>query len=101
MLAVGLLGGSIADVVDRRKLALVTSVCLMAVSAAFAVQAYPPAAVAAVRAGHGAGRAARGQCPGPAHVRAAAGAARELNAAITLNTLAGRVTMLFGPVLRA
>ena len=30
VLAVGLLGGSIADVVDRRKLALVTSVCLMA-----------------------------------------------------------------------
>src|SRR5208282_4307893 len=36
VLAVGLLGGSIADMVDRRKLVLVTSVGLMAVSAAFA-----------------------------------------------------------------
>jgi Transmembrane secretion effector len=40
VLIIGLLGGSIADVVDRRKLALVTSAGLMAVSAAFAVQAY-------------------------------------------------------------
>ena len=40
VLLVGLLGGSAADVVDRRKLALVTSTCLMAVSAMFAAQAY-------------------------------------------------------------
>jgi MFS family permease len=40
VLVVGLLGGSAADVVDRRKLALVTSVGLMAVSAMFAAQAY-------------------------------------------------------------
>ena len=42
VLIVGLFGGSIADAVDRRKLALVTSAGLMAVSAAFAVQAYRP-----------------------------------------------------------
>ena len=40
VLVVGLLGGSAADVVDRRRLALAASVCLMAVSAAFAAQAY-------------------------------------------------------------
>ena len=37
-IVVGLLGGSAADAVDRRKLALVASGCLMAVSAAFAAQ---------------------------------------------------------------
>jgi len=40
VLIVGLLGGSAADAVDRRALALVTTACLMAVSAGFAVQAY-------------------------------------------------------------
>jgi MFS family permease len=40
VLIIGLLGGSIADVVDRRKLALLTTAALMAVSAAFAAQAY-------------------------------------------------------------
>jgi MFS family permease len=37
---VGLLGGSIADVVDRRKLVLVTSSLLTLVSLGFAAQAY-------------------------------------------------------------
>ena len=37
VLIVGLLGGSAADAVDRRALALVTTACLMAVSAGFAV----------------------------------------------------------------
>jgi MFS family permease len=39
-LAVGLLGGPVADAVDRRKLVLVTSSCLAAVSAALAAQAF-------------------------------------------------------------
>lgn len=39
-LAIGLLGGSVADATDRRKLVLVTSGCLAAVSAALAAQAY-------------------------------------------------------------
>src|SRR5712691_685575 len=38
-LAVGLLGGSVADAADRRKLVLVTSSCMAAVSAALAAQA--------------------------------------------------------------
>ncbi len=39
-LAVGLLGGSLADAVDRRKLVLVVSCGLAGVSALFAIQAY-------------------------------------------------------------
>ena len=39
-LAVGLLGGPVTDVIDRRKLVLVTTSCLAAVSAALAVQAF-------------------------------------------------------------
>ena len=39
-LVVGLLGGSIVDATDRRKLVLITSVCLAAVSALLAVQAF-------------------------------------------------------------
>jgi MFS family permease len=39
-LAVGLLGGPVTDVIDRRKVVLVTTSCLAAVSAALAVQAF-------------------------------------------------------------
>src|SRR5215469_15962438 len=39
-LLIGLLGGSVTDAMDRRKLVLVTSGCLAAVSAAFAAQAF-------------------------------------------------------------
>jgi len=40
MLTAGLLGGSIADAVDRRKLVLVTTSCLAVVSAGLAAQAF-------------------------------------------------------------
>jgi len=40
VIALGLLGGSLADAVDRRRLVLVTSSCLTLVSAALAAQAY-------------------------------------------------------------
>lgn len=40
LLAFGLIGGSLADAVDRRKLVLITSTCLTLVSAGFAVQAF-------------------------------------------------------------
>lgn len=39
MLTIGLLGGSLADAVDRRKLVLVTTTCLAATSAGLAAQA--------------------------------------------------------------
>ncbi len=101
VLAVGLLGGSIADAVDRRKLALVTSACLMAVSAAFAVQAYARSgqlwllyALAMVQAVLQAVSAPARRTFTPQLVPPG-----QLTAAIALNTLAGRVTMLFGPAL--
>ena len=101
VLIVGLLGGSIADVVDRRKLALATSAGLMAVSAAFAVQAYAEfgqlwllytlAMVQAVLQATGA--------PARGTFVARLVPANQLTAAIALNTLTGRITMLFGPAL--
>jgi MFS family permease len=39
-LSIGLFGGSLADATDRRKLVLVTSGCMAAVSGLFAVQAF-------------------------------------------------------------
>ncbi len=39
-LLIGVLGGAIADAVDRRKLVLIVSCCLAAVSAALALQAF-------------------------------------------------------------
>ena len=101
VLVVGLLGGSIADAVDRRKLALVTSAGLMAVSAAFAGQAYARSgqlwllyALAMVQAVLQAVSAPARRTFTPQLVPPG-----QLTAAIALNTLAGRITMLFGPAL--
>lgn len=101
VLVVGLLGGAIADSVDRRRLALVTSVFLMAVSAAFAAQAYAGLgqlwllyALALVQAvlqaiGAPARRTFMPRLVPP----------EQLTAAIALNTLSGRIAMLAGPAL--
>jgi len=101
VLIIGLLGGSIADVVDRRKLALVTSAGLMAVSAAYAVQAYAQFGrlwllylLAGAQAVLQATSAPSRRTFVPRLVPA-----DQLTAAIALNTLAGRITMLFGPAL--
>jgi MFS family permease len=101
VLIVGLLGGSVADVADRRKLALVTSAGLMAVSAAFAVQAYAGSSqlwllylLAVVQAVLQAVSAPARRTFLPRLVPP-----EQLTAAIALNTLAGRITMLFGPAL--
>ena len=101
VLIIGLAGGSIADVVDRRKLALVTSVALMAVSAAFAVQAYAGFGqlwllylLAMVQAVLQATSAPSRRTFVPRLVPPA-----QLTSAIALNTLTGRITMLFGPAL--
>lgn len=101
VLFVGLVSGSVADQVDRRKLALVTTAGLMMVSAAFAAQAcaavgwlwllYALAMVQAVLQALGA--------PARRTFVARLVAADQLTAAIALNTLTSRVTMLFGPVL--
>jgi MFS family permease len=101
VLIVGLYGGAIADAVDRRKLALYTTAGLMVVSAAFAAQAYAQlgqlwllyllAAVQAVLRGLGS-PARRTFVPRLVP-------AGKLTAAIALNTLTGRITMLVGPAL--
>jgi MFS family permease len=101
VLVIGLAGGSIADVVDRRKLALLTAAALMAVSAAFAVQAYAGFGqlwllylLAMVQAVLQATSAPSRRTFVPRLVPPA-----QLTAAIALNTLTGRITMLFGPAL--
>jgi MFS family permease len=101
VLIIGLLGGSIADVVDRRKLALVTSAGLMAVSAAYAVQAYAQFGrlwllylLAGAQAVLQATSAPSRRTFVPRLVPA-----DQLTAAIALTTLTGRITMLFGPAL--
>ena len=101
VLVVGLLGGAIADSVDRRRLALVTSVFLMAVSAAFAAQAYADLgqlwllyALAMVQAVLQAIGAPARRTFVPRLVPP-----EQLTAAIALNTLSGRIAMLAGPAL--
>jgi MFS family permease len=101
VLIIGLLGGLIADAVDRRKLALATSVGLMAVSAAFAVQAYAQFGrlwllylLALVQAVLQATSAPSRGTFVPRLVPP-----DRLTAALALNTLTGRITMLFGPAL--
>ena len=101
VLFVGLLGGAVADTVDRRKLALVVSGCLMAVSAAFAAQAYAGLgqvwllyALAMVQAVLQATAAPSRRTFMPRLVPP-----EQLTAAIALNTLSGRIVMLAGPAL--
>jgi MFS family permease len=101
VLFVGLLGGAIADSVDRRRLALVTSAFLMAVSAAFAAQAYRGQgqlwllyALAMVQAVLQAVSAPAQRTFMPRLVPP-----EQLTAAIALNTLSGRIAMLAGPAL--
>ena len=101
VLVVGLLGGAIADSVDRRRLALAVSVCLMAVSAAFAAQAYAALgqlwllyALALVQAVLQAVSAPARRTFMPRLVPP-----EQLTAAIALNTLSGRIAMLAGPAL--
>jgi MFS family permease len=100
-LFVGLIGGSVADKVDRRKLALIMGGCLAGVSALFAVQAF-----------------AGSQLLWPLYLlimiqsvlSAISAPARktfmprllpkeQLRAGIALSTLSGRITMLAGPAL--
>jgi MFS family permease len=101
VLIIGLLGGAIADVADRRKLTLATSVGLMAVSAAFAAQAYAQFGqlwllylLAMVQAVLQAISAPASRTFMPRLVRS-----DQLTTAIALNTLSGRITMLAGPAL--
>lgn len=100
-LAFGLIGGSFADSTDRKRLALTTSTALMAVSAIFAAQSFADlrqvwllyvlvTVQAMLRAiGQPARRTFVPKVVPP----------EQLKAAIALNTLSGRMAMLFGPAL--
>jgi MFS family permease len=100
-LLVGLVGGSVADKVDRRRLVLIMSSCLAAVSALFAVQAFAgsrllwplyllimiQSVLAAISA------------PASRTFMPRLLPKEQLRAGISLSTLSGRVTMLAGPAL--
>jgi MFS family permease len=97
----GLLGGSIADNVDRRKLVLVMSCFLALISALFALQAYanlgllwPLYLLTMIQAMLGAVGAPARRTFMPRLL-----SPEQLRAGVALQTLSGRVTMLAGPAL--
>jgi MFS family permease len=101
VLIFGLLGGSVADTADRKRLALSTSAALMGVSAILAAQAFagarqiwPLYLLVTVQAMLQAIGAPARRTFIPHLVRR-----EQLTAAIALNTLVGRVIMLAGPAL--
>jgi MFS family permease len=101
LLAIGLFGGAVADMLDRRKLVMITSVCAAAVSAALAAQAFTDPrrvwllyALVALASAVGAvgGPARRTFIPGllpPA----------QLAAGLALNRISFQVMMTAGPAL--
>jgi MFS family permease len=100
-LAVGLLGGPLTDALDRRKLVLVTSSCLAAVSAALAAQAFAGLnqvwllyLLVAVQFGLSAlDRPARGTFT-PALLTA-----NQVTAALALDRISFQITLTAGPAL--
>jgi MFS family permease len=100
-LAVGLLGGPLTDALDRRKLVLVTSSCLAAVSAALAAQAFAGLnqvwllyLLVAVQFGLSAlDRPARGTFT-PALLPAS-----QITAALALDRISFQITLTAGPAL--
>jgi len=100
-LAVGLLGGSIADAADRRKLVLVTSSCLAAVSAAFAVQAFAGLRLVWLLYALVAAQAALGAVDRPARSTFIPSLlpASQLPAGLALNRLSFQIMLTAGPAL--
>jgi MFS family permease len=101
VLGFGLLGGSIADSADRKRLVLSSTSALTAVSALLAVQAFAdfgqvwPLYVLAMAQGMLQSIGAPARRTFIPHLVPK----ENLTAAIALNTLSGRVIMLFGPAL--
>jgi len=100
-LAVGLLGGSIADAADRRKLVLVTSSCLAAVSAAFAVQAFAGLRLVWLLYALVAAQSALGAVDRPARSTFIPSLlpASQLPAGLALNRLSFQIMLTAGPAL--
>jgi MFS family permease len=101
VLLFGLLGGSVADSADRKRLALVTSVALMGVSALFALQSFADLGQLWILYVLALAQSMLQAIGAPARRTfiPALVPGEQLTAAIALNTLAGRITMLAGPAL--
>ena len=100
-LAVGLLGGSVADAADRRKLVLVTTSCMAAVSAAFAAQAFAGLRLVWLLYALVAVQSALGAVDRPARSTFIPRllAASQLPAGLALNRLSFQVMLTAGPAL--
>lgn len=100
-LTIGLLGGSVADTTDRRKLVLLTSVCSAAVSAGLAVQALAGMHLLLVIYILAAARSVLGGISRPARrtLIPALLRADQLPAGLALNRLSFQVMLIIGPAL--
>jgi MFS family permease len=100
-LAVGLLGGSITDSTDRRKLVLLTTGCLAAVSAALAAQAFAGLRLAWLLYGLVTVQAALSAINGPARNTFIPSllSPGQLSAGLALNRLSFQIVITIGPAL--
>ena len=100
-LLIGLAGGTITDAIDRRKLVLVTSSCLAAVSAAFAAQAFAGLELVWLLYALVAVQSSLTALDRPARATFVPGLlpASQLPAGLALNQLSFQITLIAGPAL--
>jgi MFS family permease len=100
-LLIGLAGGSVTDAIDRRKLVLVTSGCLAAVSAAFAAQAFAGLGLVWLLYALVAAQSALTAIDRPARATFVPGLlpASQLPAGLALNQVSFQITLVAGPAL--
>ena len=100
-LLIGLAGGTITDAIDRRKLVLVTSSCLAAVSAAFAAQAFAGLGLVWLLYALVAVQSSLTALDRPARATFVPGLlpASQLPAGLALNQLSFQITLIAGPAL--
>src|SRR5262252_8994700 len=101
ILLVGLLGGSVTDTTDRRRLVLVTSSCLAAVSAAFAAQAFAGLGLVWLLYALVAVQSSLTAIDRPARATFIPSLlpASQLSAGLALNQLSFQITLIVGPAL--
>ena len=100
-LLIGLAGGSVTDAIDRRKLVLVTSGCLAAVSAAFAAQAFAGLGLVWLLYALVAVQSSLTAIDRPARATFVPGLlpASQLPAGLALNQVSFQITLVAGPAL--
>jgi MFS family permease len=100
-IAIGLLGGSLADAVDRRKLVLIVSICSAAVPAALAAQAFAGLRLVWLLYGLVAVQFSCSAISAPARRTFIPGllAADQLTAGLALDRLSSQIMMTVGPAL--